>query len=49
MTNQIPFVQRMSRLVPRWGYSTALASKYYDWAGLRDEHGQHTILLIEYE
>ena len=31
------------------GYSTALVSKYWDWAGLRDEHGQHTIVLIEYE
>ena len=28
MTNQIPFVQRMSHLVPRCGYTTALASKF---------------------
>lgn len=56
MNNQIPFVQRLSRFCPRRGYSTALSARYdgwaglYDgWAGLYDEHGQHTIVLIEYE
>lgn len=49
MNNQIPFVQRTSQLSPRRGYSTALTTKYWDWAGLHDNHGQHTIILIEYE
>ena len=50
MINKIPFVQRTSQLCPRCGgYSTALTTKYWDWAGLRDDHGQHTIVLIEYE
>lgn len=31
------------------GYSTALSARYDGWAGLYDEHGQHTIVLIEYE
>ena len=47
--NQIPFVQRLSRLCPRRGYSIALSARYDGWAGLYDEHGQHTIVLIEYE
>lgn len=39
-TNIIPFVQRTSQLCPRrGGYSTALTTKYWDWAGLRDDHG----------
>ena len=50
MINKIPFVQRTSQLCPRWGgYSTALSARYYGWAGLYDEHGQHTIVLIEYD
>ena len=49
MIKQIPFVQRTSQLFPRWEYSTALSARYYGWAGLYDEHGQHTIVLIEYE
>ena len=49
MTNQIPFVQRTSRLCPRRGYSTALSARYDGWSGLYDEHGQHTIVLIEYD
>lgn len=49
MINQIPFVQRLSLLCPRRGYSTALSARYDGWAGLYDEHGQHTIILIEYE
>lgn len=47
--NKIPFVQRTSQLCPRRGYSTALTTKYWDWAGLHDNHGQHTIVLIEYD
>ena len=31
------------------GYSTALSARYDGWAGLYDEHGQHTIVLIEYD
>lgn len=31
------------------GYSTALSACYDGWAGLYDEHGQHTIVLIEYD
>lgn len=49
MNNQIPFVQRTSQFYPRPGYSTALSARYDGWAGLYDEHGQHTIVLIEYE
>lgn len=49
MNNQIPFVQRLSHLCPRRGYSTALSARYDGWAGLYDRHGQHTIVLIEYE
>lgn len=49
MNNQIPFVQRLSRLCPRRGYSTALSARYDGWAGLYDEHGQHTIVLISYD
>ena len=47
---KIPFVQRASHLCPRWGgYSTALSARYDGWAGLYDKHGQHTIVLIEYD
>ena len=49
MINKIPFVQRTSQLCPRRGYSTALSARYDGWAGLYDEHGQHTIVLIEYD
>lgn len=50
MNKQIPFVQRLSCICPRrGGYSTALSAHYDGWAGLYDEHGQHTIILIEYE
>ena len=45
MNRQIPFVQRTSRLCPREGYSTAQFARYDGWAGLYDEHGQHTIVL----
>lgn len=31
------------------GDSTALSARYDGWAGLYDEHGQHTIVLIEYD
>ena len=46
---KIPFVQRLSRLCPRRVYSTALSARYDGWAGLYDEHGQHTMVLIEYD
>lgn len=49
MIKQIPFVQRLSCFCPRQGYSTALSARYDGWAGLYDEHGQHTIVLIEYD
>lgn len=50
MTNRTPFVQRHSKIFPRvGGYSTALSSRYEAWAGLYDEHGLHTMILIEYE
>ena len=35
--------------LPTSGYSTALSARYDGWAGLYDEHGQHTIVLIEYD
>lgn len=46
---KIPFVQRASQFCPRLGYSTALFARYDGWAGLYDEHGQHTMVLIEYD
>lgn len=47
---KIPFVQRTSQLCPRQGYSTALSARYDGWAGLFGEnHGQHTMVLIEYD
>lgn len=50
MTNQTPFVQRYSKIFPRCGgHSTALSSRYEAWAGLYDEHGQHTMILVEYD
>lgn len=50
MTNQTAFVQRHSKIFPRCGgYSTALSSRYEAWAGLYDEHGQHTMILVEYD
>lgn len=49
MYQPLPFVKRFTRLSPRrQGYSTALSTKYWDWGGLRDNHGQHTILLLVY-
>lgn len=49
MYKPLPFVKRFMRLSPRrQGYSTALSTKYWDWSGLRDNHGQHTILLLVY-
>lgn len=50
MINQTPFVQRNAQIYPRLGgYSTALSSRYEAWAGLYDEHGQHTIILLTYD
>ena len=50
MCKQIPFVQRTLQLCPRRGYSTALSARYDGWAGLFGEnHGQHTMVLIEYD
>lgn len=49
MTNQTPFVQRNAKISPRCGYSTALSSRYEAWAGLYDEHGQHTVILVTYD
>lgn len=50
MIKQIPFVQRTSQLCPRRGYSTGLSARYDGLAGLFGEnHGQHTMVLIEYE
>lgn len=49
MRKKIPFVQRTSRVYPRQGYSTAISARYDGWAGLYDMHGQHTIILVEYE
>lgn len=49
MYQPLPFVKRFMRLSPRQqGYSTALSTKYWDWGGLRDNHGQHTVLLLVY-
>lgn len=48
--NIIPFVQRTQSLCPRRGYSTALSARYEGWAGLyRENHGQHTMILVEYD
>lgn len=50
MTNTIPFVKREQKLCPRLdGYTTALSSRYDGWGGLYDNHGQHTMILIEYD
>lgn len=50
MINQTPFVQRKAQLFPRVnGYSIALSSRYEAWAGLYDEHGQHTLILLTYD
>lgn len=50
MTNKTAFVQRHFKMFPRiGGYSTALSARYDGWAGLYDAHGQHTIILIEYD
>ena len=46
----IPFVKREQTLSVRAdGYTTALSSRYDGWGGLHDNHGQHTMILIEYE
>lgn len=49
MNKTIPFVQRHAHPIPRQGYTTAISSRYEGWAGLYDRHGQHTILLIQYD
>ena len=49
MNKTIPFVQRHAHPIPRHGYTTAISSRYEGWAGLYDRHGQHTILLIQYD
>jgi hypothetical protein len=49
MINQQPF-NADAQLFPRVnGFSTALSSRYEAWAGLCDEHGQHTIILLTYD
>lgn len=49
MKKQTPFVKVYTRLAARRGYSTALSRKYNEWGGLRDNHGQHTMILETYE
>ena len=49
MIKKIPFVQRLSCICQRRGYYTALSARFDGWAGLYDAHGQHTIILIEYD
>ena len=50
VNRQIPFVQRDALLSRRGGYSTTLSTRYEGWVGLFDtNHGQHTMILIEYE
>ena len=50
MINKIPFRATHIAALPTFGgYSTALSARYDGWAGLYDEHGQHTIVLIEYD
>ena len=47
MTDQTAFVQCHSEIYThRGGYSTVLSSRYEAWAGLYDEHGQHTVILV---
>lgn len=49
MINQQPF-NADAQLFPRLnGFSSALSSRYEAWAGLYDEHGQHTIILFTYD
>lgn len=50
MRHLIPFVKRFKILCPRTeGYTTNLSARYDGWGGLYDNHGQHTMILIEYE
>lgn len=50
MNRQTPFVQRDALLSRRGGYSTTLSTRYEGWVGLFDtNHGQHTMILLEYE
>lgn len=49
MKKQMPFVKAYARLVARRGYSTAVSTRYDAWGGLRDNHGQHTMILETYE
>ncbi len=51
MIRLTPFVQRDCALaVRRGGYSTTLSTRYEGWVGLFDKnHGQHTMILMEYE
>jgi hypothetical protein len=47
---EIPFVKREQTLSVRAdGYTTALSSRYDGWGGLHDNHGQHTMILTEYD
>ena len=47
----IPFVQREAELCPRTGgFSTALSTRYDAWGGVFEKnHGQHTMVLLEYD
>ena len=48
--NENPFrTTHIEALPTLGGYSTAITTKYWDWAGLHDNHGQHTVILIEYD
>lgn len=50
MKREEPFVKRYMQLHARERYTTAISSSYYTWGGgLRDNHGQHTMVLVEYE
>lgn len=50
MINSLPFVKRGQAFYPRrGGYATALSARYEGWAGLYDNHGQHTMILLCYD
>lgn len=49
MKKQTAFVKVYTRLAARHGYSTAVSTRYDAWGGLRDNHGQHTMILETYE
>ncbi len=49
MKREEPFVKRYMQLHARERYTTALSSRYDAWGGLRDNHGQHTMVLTVYE